>query len=92
MKSYIYPAIFIKDKEDNVYRVLFPDLEVTTDGAIVEEAYLYAKECLKSYFKYVEKYDLDFNMPTDFEDIKRSANPNDYVMLVDATLTKKDLQ
>ena len=44
MKSFVYPAIFVKDQEDNTYKVFFPDLELITDGAFVEEAFLYAKE------------------------------------------------
>ena len=91
MKSFVYPAVFIKDKEDGVYRVLFPDLELTTDGAFVEEAFLYAKEALKSYFVYVEKYDLDFNYPSDFDSIKNSSRQNELIMLIDADVSNKDL-
>lgn len=92
MKSFAYPAVFIKDKEDEVYRVFFPDLELTTDGNFVEEAFLYAKSALKAYFVYVEKYDLDFNMPTDFERVKRSCKSDDVVMLIDAEISEKDLK
>ncbi len=86
MKSFVYPAIFIKDKEDELYRVLIPDLELTTDGAFMEEAYLYAKAMLKAYFSYVDKYDLDFNLPTDFETVKKSCEEDDIVMLLDAEI------
>jgi len=89
MKTYVYPAIFIKDEEDDVYRVLFPDLDITTDGAFIEEAFLYAKEVLKAYFTYIEKYDLDFNEPTDYEMIKKNCDDGDVVMLVDAQLKIK---
>ncbi len=92
MKNYVYPAVFIKDKENDIYRVLFPDIELTTDGTVVEEAFLYAKEFLKAYFVYIEKYDLDFNAPTDFESVKKASNPEDYVMLIEASVSKKDLQ
>ncbi len=92
MKSFVYPAIFIKDKEEEVYRVLFPDLELTTDGTFVEEAFLYAKEALKAYFVYVEKYDLDFNMPTEFDSVRMCTKPNEFVMLIDADVTKKDVE
>lgn len=92
MKSFAYPAVFIKDKENEVYRVLFPDLELTTDGNFVEEAFLYAKSALKAYFVYVEKYDLDFNMPSDFELVKKSCNTDEIVMIIDAEITQKDLQ
>ena len=89
MKTFVYPAIFIRDEEDEVYRVLFPDLDITTDGAFMEEAFLYAKEVLKAYFAYIEKYDLDFNEPTDYEMIKKNCETSDIVMLIDAQLKIK---
>lgn len=90
MKSFTYPAVFVKDEENDAYNVLFPDLQLTTDGRFVEEAYLYAKACLKAYFVYVEKYDLDYNMPSDFENVKASSK-NDIVMLIDADVSQKDI-
>jgi len=91
MKSFVYPAIFVKDSEDESYKVLFPDLEITTDGAFVEEAFLYAKELLKAYFVAIMKYDLDFNMPTDFDKVKKASKPSYLVMLISADVTKKDI-
>ena len=92
MKSYTYPAVFIKDEENDDYKVFFPDLEITTDGAFLEEAYLYAKACLKAYFVYVEKYDMDFNMPSEYELVKSACNKDEVVMLVDADVFDKDLK
>ena len=91
MKSFVYPAIFIKDNEEDNYKVLFPDLEVTTDGQFVEEAFLYAKELLKAYFVAVMKYDLDFNMPSEFERVQKSAKKGEIIMLIHADVTKKDI-
>ncbi len=90
MKSFVYPAIFMKDKEEDVYRVLVPDLDLTTDGSFIEEAYLFAKEMLSAYFNYIEKYDLDFNLPTDFELVKKSCDPDDIVMLVYTELEEEE--
>ena len=90
MKSFVYPAIFIKDDDEEVVRVLFPDLELTTDGSFIEEAYLFAKEMLEAYFTYIEKYDLDFNQPTDFDIVKKSCEEGDIVMLVDAEIEGKE--
>ena len=89
MKHYIYQAVFIKDVENDNFQVLFPDLDITTDGQTVEEAFLYARECLRAYFNYVEKYDFDFNFPTDFEMVKKSSNKDDYVLLIETTTTVK---
>ncbi|MBP3344788.1 MAG: type II toxin-antitoxin system HicB family antitoxin [Clostridia bacterium] len=91
MKSFVYPAIFIKDKEDDTYKVLFPDLEVTTDGEFVEEAFLYAKGLLKAYFVAALKYDLDYNLPTEFDKIQAAAKDDELVMLICADVTKKDI-
>lgn len=89
MKSFVYPAIFIKDNEEDIYRVLFPDLEITTDGSFIEEAFLYAQEMLKAYFSYIEKYDLDFNQPTEFDKVLSSCEAGDIVMLIDAQVEEK---
>ena len=58
MKTFVYPAIFVKDNVEDNYKVLFPDLEITTDGQFVEEAFLYAKELLKAYFVSNSSYTL----------------------------------
>ena len=92
MKSFVYPAIFLHDKEQQVIRVLFPDLGLTTDGAFVEEAFLYAKEALKAYFVYVQKYDLDFNYPPEFDKVYSQTKNNEIVMLINADVTKKDVE
>ena len=86
MKRFIYPAIFMKDTEEDNYQVLIPDLELTIDGSFIEEAYLYTKEMLKTYFNYIAKYDLDYNLPTDFEIIRKTCDKDDVVMLIDAEI------
>ena len=90
MQRFVYPAIFYKD--DDVYRVLFPDIELATDGAIIEEAFLYAKEFLRKYFVQVLKHDFDYNYPTDFEEVKAKCKSDDIVMLVDASVSDKDVK
>ncbi len=94
MRSYTYPAVFIKDEDNDEYKVFFPDLEITTDGKFMEEAFLYAKACLKAYFVYVEKYDLDFNMPSEYEIVKSACDgkDNEIVMLVDVDVYDRDLK
>ena len=88
---YVYPAIFVKD-EDSSYKVLFPDLDLQTDGKIMEEAFVFAKGFLKSYFVYVELYDMDFNLPTDYETCKKQNAFADEIMLIDAEVDKNDLK
>lgn len=92
MRKYAYPAVFMRDEEDGTYHVLFPDLELTIDSDKVEEAYMYAKASLKAYFVYCEKYDLDYNEPSDFEKVKNSCNKDELAMIVDVTVEDKDLK
>ncbi len=90
MQRYIYPAIFFK--EDDMVKVLFPDIELATDGYFMEEAFIYAKEFLKAYFVQATKYDLDFNRPSEFEKVQAACRKDDVVMLIEAVVTKKDLK
>ena len=93
-KTFVYPAIFIKDKQKDEQHctVLFPDLDITTDGNFMEEAYLYAKECLKAYFVCAEKYDFEYNLPSEFETKQKTTKSDECVMLIDTTITDKDLK
>ena len=45
MKQFLFPAVFIKT--ENEYTVVFPDLNITTEGDTLEEAYLFAKDYLR---------------------------------------------
>ncbi len=80
MKQFLFPAIFYK--EDDKYIVLFPDLNITTEAETAEEAFLFAKDSLKVYCSYSEKFDLELESPSAFEKI-HSQNPNNLCMLVD---------
>ncbi len=82
-RQYIYPAIFIKD-EDESCQVLFPDLNIYTDGKNMTEAYVYAKGLLKSYLSYAIKYEIDFNKPTNIEKIMEKCKPSEIAMYIDA--------
>lgn len=81
--QYLYPAIFVKD-EEGLYQVIFPDLDISTDGVNLSEAYLAAKELLRVYFSYVHKYEVDYNAPTKLETLAKKCNENEFVLLVDA--------
>ena len=80
MKQFLFPAVFFE--EDGKYVVLFPDLNITTEGDSIEEAYLFAKDSLKVYCTYIVKYELDIGTPTKFEKVCKD-NPQKLVMLVD---------
>ncbi len=89
MQRFLYPAVFYK--VDDEYKVLFPDINLATEGVVMEEAYLFASEFLKAYLAYALKYDLDYNLPTDYESISKKLNKDETCMLIDVSLTDKDI-
>lgn len=78
--QFVYCAVF--SKSENGFDVLFPDLEIKTDGINLTDAYLNAKALLLAYFIYAVKYDIEFNVPSGFKDILY-RNPNKIVLVVD---------
>lgn len=84
MQQYVFPAVFIKN-EDESFSVVVPDLNITTDGNTIEEAYLYIKDYLRIFCEYAVKMDEDILMPTKYETICERFKKN-YVMLIDAVV------
>lgn len=83
--TFLYPAIFIKDEEGE-YQVIFPDLNIYTNGKNLEETYLCAKDLLFVYFSYAIKYETEFTKPSKFEEIVKKCKANEIAMLVDADI------
>jgi len=90
MKQFLYPAIFFKLEDE--YRVIFPDLDISTDGRTYEEAYMFAKDLLRVYFIYVLKHDLDFNFPSSYEDLVATSSAGETITMIDAIIGPKDLK
>ena len=88
MKQYLFPAVFTKT--ENEYIALFPDLNITTEGETIEEAFLFAKDYLRVYCSYTLKFDVDLDRPSKFEDIQAKYK-NDLVLLVDVILDPNKL-
>lgn len=82
-KQYLYPAIFVEDEEGS-YQVIFPDLDIYTDGKNLTEAYLSAKELLRVYFTYVHKYEVEYNTPTKLDVLAKKCKEKETALLVDA--------
>lgn len=87
MLQFIYPAVFLKTSDS--YKVLIPDLDLTTDGDDISHAYLFAKDLLRVYFSYVTKYDLDYNLPSKFEDIQSRCGTNQHALLIDIIIPEE---
>lgn len=82
MQQYVFPAVFVK-KEDETFSVFVPDLNISTEGDSIEEAFLYIKDYIRIFCEYAVKLEEDILIPTKFEKIAEKF-PKDIVMLVDA--------
>ena len=85
--QFLYPAVF--DKIDNGYRADYPDLDIWTEGNNLSEAYLYAKDLLRVYLSYALKYEIDYNLPTRYEEVIKRF-PDKIVMYIDVVVTTND--
>ncbi len=89
-RQFLYPSIFIRD-EDGSYQVIFPDLNIYTDGQNLSEAYINAKNLLKVYFTYATKYEVDYPKPTKLENILPKCKDKEIAMYVDAIVELSEL-
>lgn len=87
--QYMYPAVFIKGNEE--IAVNFPDLNLTTSGDNFEEAFLLAKDYLRVYCTYAQKFEFDMQKPTLFDTVSR-ANCLNTTMLIDAIIFPDDVK
>lgn len=83
MEQFIFPAVFFQEEGETDYTVVFPDLNIFTDGKTIVEAFLLAKDYLKVYCSYARKYDMEIDKPSKLADTINKF-PNAICMLVDA--------
>ncbi len=86
--NFIYPALFIKDVEEDRYIVAFDDIAVFCSEDTVEEAFLSAKKYLKEYIKLsYEEYGEVIEKPRTYEQsIEFHKKGKGFVLLIDAEL------
>lgn len=86
--NFIYPALFIKDTEEDCYIVAFDDIAVFCQEETVEEAFLSAKKLLKEYIKLsYEEYGEVLEKPRTYEQsVDFHKKGKGFVLLVDAEL------
>lgn len=90
MKQFLYPAVIFRFEDE--YRVIFPDLAISTEGSSYEDAYMFAKDLLRVYFVYALKYDLEYPLPSTYEEMKRKSKKDEQIVLIDAIVGPKDLK
>lgn len=86
--NFVYPALFIKDPEENCYLVAFDDIAVFCSGDTVEDALLEAKKLLKEYIRLsYEEYGEVLEKPRSYEQsVEFHKNGKGFVQLVDVDL------
>lgn len=87
MYHYIYPAVFFHNEDE--YQVFIPDLNLTTEGTTIDEAYLLAKDYLRAYCVYALKFGMEVEMPSPFDKIQAKYKDGGTVMLIDAIVAKE---
>lgn len=90
MKKCIYPLLIYTNKEEQCYIGLFPDLDISTYGATVEEAYLESLLSLETYLKCAAKFETEVPAPTSFEDSVK-MNPKRVVLLSSVEINADNL-
>ena len=89
MEQFIFPAVFFQEEGETDYTVVFPDLNIFTDGKTLVEAFLFAKDYLKVYCTYARKYDMEISTPSKLMDVI-GRFPNATCMLVDALVVNEN--
>lgn len=85
MQQYIFPAVLYRDDAGNGYTIVLQDINICTEGATVEEAFISAKEYLEVYCRCALEYNGEVDHASTFDDVKADYK-NNIVLLVDATL------
>ncbi len=85
MQQYIFPAVLYKDDAGNGYTIVLQDINICTEGATVEEAFISAKEYLEVYCRCAIEYNGEVDPASSFANVK-DDNKNNIVLLVDAVL------
>ncbi|NCU27323.1 hypothetical protein EOM86_11495, partial [Candidatus Nomurabacteria bacterium] len=80
---YLIPAVFFFNEDE--FQALIPDLDLTTAGISLEEAYILAKDYLRAYCSYAVKFNIEIEDPSTFNKIREQFKnqPNAVVMLID---------
>ncbi len=84
MQQFVFPAILYKDVENRGYTIVFHDLNICTEGATVEDAFLRAKDFLNVYCKCALDYNGEVEEATKYVDVV--TEDKNIVLLVDTEI------
>jgi len=84
-QQFVFPTVLYFDQDNSNYVVAFPDIDVFTEGATVEDAFKSAKDYLTAYLKFSLHLQNDIEIASNYMDVKNN-HVNDIVLLVDAEI------
>ena len=84
MQQFVFPAVLYRDDEGKGYTIIFHDLNICTEGASVEDAFLRAKEYLDVYCRCALQYNGEMDKATRYVDVV--TEKGNIVLLVDSTV------
>ncbi len=84
MQQFVFPAVLYRDDEGKGYTIIFHDLNICTEGASVEEAFLRAKDYLDVYCRCAIEYNGEVEKATRFVDVV--TDRGNIVLLVDSAI------
>ena len=85
MEKFVYPMVLFTSKDNQGYTVLYPDLDIVTSGETVEDAYLRAKDYLKSFLEIATKCESTLSDASTYTEAQ-GLNPKRIILLADADL------
>lgn len=93
----VYPACIYKDKNEDSYAVIFPDLGCATCGDTLDDAIMMAMDCLAAYLSWLQDDGDPVPSPSALDAIDPiqtlrdiNGNPNDCEMFVQPIAVKVD--
>ncbi|MGN1259337.1 MAG: type II toxin-antitoxin system HicB family antitoxin [Christensenellales bacterium] len=88
MKTYVYPAVIYENKDGTYYASII-DLNLLAVGDTEQDAFIQARNSLKSYFELSARFDTEVPEPSDFKLIK-SKYPKQTVVMLDVLVNESD--
>ncbi len=84
MQQFVFPAVLYRDIEGKGYTIIFHDLNICTEGATVEDAFLRAKDYLDAYCRCAMEYNGMVEPATRYVDVV--TEEGNIVLLIDSQI------
>jgi predicted RNase H-like HicB family nuclease len=90
MARFVYPAVVINDKEEDIFIITVPDLHIVCEGETIAESMVNAKRKITLFLRCALEFNANIPMPSDKKVIE-SENPNNQVVFIQTEVNDGDL-